>query len=217
MTALVPVLIILGAMAIAYLIIRGYRFSRRDRRSPLVKQLLRPPGESLRSQIEVLSFDVIFCMMMLLVVPLLLYSMYMAQVAAGHKPSPLQVILALVFVVPLAVKLWKLLHYRNKLRLGLDCELAVGQELNQLMLEGYRIFHDFPAEQFNIDHIVVGTKGIFAVETKGRAKPDKNRGTEDATVVYNGVTLQFPGWSEKKLSSSPSGRRYGFQNGSAVP
>jgi hypothetical protein len=66
------------------------------------------------------------------------------------------------------------------------------------MLEGYRVFHDFPAEKFNIDHVVVGRSGVFAVETKGRSKPTTGNGSADAEVVYDGDTLRFPGWSENK-------------------
>lgn len=88
------------------------------------------------------------------------------------------------------------LKRRNNLQLGLEAELAVGQELNQLMLHGCRVFHDFPAEDFNIDHIVVGPGGVFAVETKGRAKPDKGRSSYDATVVFDGSILRFPDWCE---------------------
>ena len=85
-------------------------------------------------------------------------------------------------------KLIKLLKKRNHLILGLDCERAVGQELNQLMQDGYRVFHDFPAENFNIDHVVIGATGVFAVETKGRAKPLKG----DVNIIYDGEGLQFP-------------------------
>lgn len=93
-------------------------------------------------------------------------------------------------------KVWTLLKQRSALSLGLECELAVGQELNQLMLKGYRVYHDFPADRFNIDHIIVGHKGVFAIETKGRTKPDKEGGTEEAKVIFDGSTLKFPNWSE---------------------
>jgi Nuclease-related domain len=66
------------------------------------------------------------------------------------------------------------------------------------MINGCRVYHDFLADGFNIDHIVVGPKGVFAVETKGRAKPDRNGGTEEAKVVCDGQTLKFPDWSESR-------------------
>ena len=199
LTIFIPLIAILFAVGIAYSVIYSLRISQKGRRSPLTRQLLRPPGESLRRQIEDRSLDGIFYFMMLMLIPLLTYSVYTSQKIAGAKLYPLFYwILAFLLMALFAFKFMRLLRLRHSLRLGLDCELAVGQELNQLMLDGYRVFHDFPAEKFNIDHVVVGPKGIFAVETKGRAKPDKNRGTEDATVIFDGQCLKFPGWREKE-------------------
>jgi hypothetical protein len=76
--------------------------------------------------------------------------------------------------------------------LGYEGEIAVGQELNQLMRDGYYVYHDFPAEKFNIDHIVVGASGVFAVETKARSKPTSKDRKADAKVKYDGNCLKFP-------------------------
>jgi hypothetical protein len=93
-------------------------------------------------------------------------------------------------------KIITLLKRTKNLRLGYEGEVAVAQELNQLMREGAYVFHDVPADGFNIDHVVVWPKGVFAVETKARMKPKRNRGAEDAKVVFDGQRLQFPGWAE---------------------
>jgi hypothetical protein len=84
------------------------------------------------------------------------------------------------------------------LRLAHDAELAVGQELNHLMSQGYQVYHDFPAPKFNIDHILVGPAGVFAVETKARTKRMTGNGKGDAEVIYDGQCLKFPGWVEKR-------------------
>ncbi len=55
-------------------------------------------------------------------------------------------------------------------RLAYDGEVAVGQELQYLT--DHVAFHDFQAGTFNIDHILVGASGVYAVETKARSKPD---------------------------------------------
>ena len=85
---------------------------------------------------------------------------------------------------------------RRCLRLGYDAELAIGQELNQLLRDQYWVFHDVPFDGFNIDHIVVGRTGVFAVETKGRAKPLSKGGKAKWEVVFDGKALRFPGWIE---------------------
>ena len=84
------------------------------------------------------------------------------------------------------------LKKRRIIRLGYESDIIVGQELNQLVSDGNYVYHDFPADEFNIDHIVVGRSGIFVVETKGRSKPRPHNRQQDATVEYNGKVLNFP-------------------------
>ena len=87
------------------------------------------------------------------------------------------------------------MKHRNHLRLGYDCELAVGLELNNRMRDGFHVFHDFPADGFNIDHVLIGSTGVFAVETKGRAK-SRVVENENWKMEFNGKNLIFPGWAE---------------------
>ena len=61
----------------------------------------------------------------------------------------------------------------KRLREARNGERVVAEHLNQLIAEGYTVFHDVPCGfkkgkkmLFNIDHLLVGKKGIFAVETK---------------------------------------------------
>lgn len=82
-------------------------------------------------------------------------------------------------------------------RLGFEGEMAVGQELNQLMFDGYRVYHDFLVTEkgFNIDHVAIGPAGIFAVETKTKTKKEVKGAKVDANVIFDGRELKFPGWS----------------------
>jgi hypothetical protein len=77
------------------------------------------------------------------------------------------------------------------LGLGLAAERATGEELNQLMRDGFYVFHDFQADKFNIDHVLIGPTGEYAVETKSRWKP-VGKGKDGATTHRVGETLQFP-------------------------
>lgn len=199
----IPALIIIASFVIFLLFLKVYQLSRRGRRTPLTRELLRSPGESLRNQIEDLSIDFDSYLMMLFISPLIIYSSFLSQKESNTNISVLLLaIVSLVFFTFFIYKLWRLLKQRANLRLGLDCEMAVGQELNQLMLEGYRVYHDFPVEEFNkkfnIDHIVVSPKGVFAIETKGRAKFNKSLSNTEAKVIYDGQTLKFPNWTETK-------------------
>ncbi len=196
-------LVLVGVFILLSVVVLTYATKRmmRGRWNPLTSDLLRNPGESLRPQVDDFTFDILGLGFGLFVVPFIVYTQVVTASYLTKKPPSLfllifTIVIGLAGVSYLAVQIIKLMGKRNKLRLGLDCEMAVGQELNQLMLHGCRVYHDFPAENFNIDHVVIGPAGVYAVETKGRAKPDKVLGADGVRVVYDGKSLHFPGWSE---------------------
>src|SRR5580765_3182831 len=66
------------------------------------------------------------------------------------------------------------------------------------MRKGAVVYHDFPAEGFNIDHIVISLQGVFAVETKGYTKPGDLPAKEGAKVTFDGKVLKFPTWTTRE-------------------
>lgn len=84
--------------------------------------------------------------------------------------------------------LWLREGYR--LRMGLKGEQATAEELQIAVRAGYHLFHDVPMAGMgcNIDHVIVGRGGVFAIETKARSKPEgaeskEPRATFDSTRV----------------------------------
>ncbi len=201
-------MVLLGAVFLPFLcgiVISVFLFKRakKGRRSPLTGNLLRGPGETLRRQIEENLDKVSDHLFRLLLVAVPAYALlFLFVYIGGNRVEYWQLVLVLLMYFGTSFwatrRLYLSMIISRNLYLGLDAELAVGQELNQLMLQGCRVFHDFPAEEFNIDHVVVGLGGVFAVETKGRAKPNKGRGNVDAKVFYDGEALKFPDWYENK-------------------
>ena len=171
------------------------------RRSPLTQKLLRGPGESLLGELEDLFGETLILMLMFPTMLLLLYSLHISQsYFGGVKESDFRTFIGIVAGIGAAgfllFGITKRLKQLSNLRLGYEGEVAVAQELNQLMREGAHVFHDVPADGFNIDHVIVWPKGVYAVETKARMKPKRDRGKEDAKVLFDGKQLNFPGWSE---------------------
>jgi hypothetical protein len=68
--------------------------------------------------------------------------------------------------------------------------------------------HALHRRPFNIDHIVVGPAGVFAVETKARRKPvlGNGKGKEEAQVFYDGTALKFPTWVETRPLEQAAGQ-----------
>lgn len=208
---LIPALLLLGSMCIVvFPSLWLSRLKTRGKRTPLTRDLLRSPGESLRKQIEEISIDIDACLFVSVFIPLTFYACFLTQLHFTPSKKPLvdaaiYGVFTLCSELYVIVKLTKALILRHQLRLGLDAEAAIGQELNQLMLEGYRVYHDFQADKFNIDHIVIGQNGVFAVETKGKAKPKSTDDRKNWSVIYDGKNLQFPNWAEREYL--PQARR----------
>lgn len=180
---------------VLYLLI--FKWRRREKRSPICRDILRGPGESLRLRLAMLDDQLNDQIFNLIFVPVIASIFTLAPtLARGGTPSTgnyLSFIIAYLILLPVPlIKFTRIIPKRANCQLGLDAELAVGRELNQIMREGFYVFHDFPEEHNNIDHVVVGPSGVFAVETKGRPKPDKGRGSDDAKVLFNGDAFVFP-------------------------
>jgi Nuclease-related domain len=194
-----PFILFLGILAIFSSALYLLRTSRRIKRqrSPFKDNFLRSPGESLNRKIMEINDRITEYLLSVIAMPLLFYAMYLSSLYFGNsKFSTLTtaffILVGIGFIAFYLFKFIKMLNLRRAYQLGYEGEIAVGQELNQLMRGGYYVYHDFPAENFNIDHIVVGTSGVFAVETKARSKPTSKDRKADAKVKYDGKCLQFP-------------------------
>lgn len=186
-----------GAFAIA---VNGFRpmwhlpFQKpRAKKSPIKDDLLNYPGKSLMDKIQDETMDAMMYSMFLPFFPVLLLLAFGTVVRQLNPKVAFPVFIGVALLIT-GVLCWRL-HRRFRrirfYRMGLDGERATGEELNQLMKHGYRIYHDMPGDTFNIDHIVIGPAGVFAVETKYRQKVMGN-GKNGAVVRRENGTLRFP-------------------------
>jgi hypothetical protein len=88
----------------------------------------------------------------------------------------------------------------RNLRLGLRGEQAVAEALNEAGDCGYRSFHDVEPREggWNIDHVVVGTRGVFLIETKARNRRTSRGDQPRHVVTYDGRCLSFPSGDDMK-------------------
>lgn len=95
---------------------------------------------------------------------------------------------ACLFVAP---KMRSLARQLREHRLGFKGERVIGEELNQLLADGFEVYHDLPFERYNIDHLIVGACGVFAVETKTRSKRAEAKWEKKAKVTFDGERITF--------------------------
>lgn len=199
MVAMVLAATFSGPVIAAWLLRHQKKLARERRRSPIGIDLLRSPGHALREQIDELRLDVLGDLMGMCIIPPLILTVHLVQSYMANTPetifrSGLSAATALG-ITGVMIRRLLLSHAKlDTLRLGLDAEMAVGQQLDQLMRQGAAVFHDVPAENFNIDHVVIAPQGVFAIETKGFSKRGDLSGKERAHVSFDGKCLRFPGW-----------------------
>lgn len=198
----VPAFVMLGGL----LLWRLFR-SLDKRRSPLTVELLNLPGEGLRKRIA--NHDDKYYEAAAMIVaagPIVLAAWLLTRLKQGEIDwSTIQLgsgdlLFAGILVIIAGWALWRLIHHASQRRLaqdGLNAELSVAQCLTPLIAEGAMVFHDFPADRGNIDHIVVANSVVFSIETKSRRKPAA-KGKASALVRYNGQQLLFPNHTETK-------------------
>lgn len=197
--ALSPGLLILAGVAVlvGVMSLWAKRQKKQLRHSPLTKDLLRSPGQSLREKLLLLDFDVLSYLVMLMLAPFVIYSLHISGSYFLSEPetfarAAFSCSILIVGCTLVARKLWVSLEERKIAILGLEGELATGEELNQLMLDGCRVFHDIPIRWGNIDHVVVSQSGVYSVNTKLLGKPKQGDGKAEIIVDHDQNVIRFP-------------------------
>lgn len=163
-----------------------------QRRTPLKNRPLRNPGQSVReARIDIVLDKLIPPLLAAFLLGFLaVYEWVRYFFPATHSPW----LATVIAVVGLAYFGWQLVKYAPKvqaLRLAEDGEKAVGQYLECLREQDYKVFHDVVGDGFNVDHVLIGPGGVFTVETKTWKKPAKG----DAKIVFDGEQLTANGFS----------------------
>ena len=139
-------------------------FSKKKTPLPAVRRLA---GQSLRDEKQRLLDDRLIPFYLATASLWILWA-YDSVRAATHAPPQPKTLLALAIVATgLSIIVFRRLFGDfRRLNRGEAGELKVAEALDDLRAEGYRVIHDIVRDGFNIDHVVVGPAGVFAIETK---------------------------------------------------
>ena len=182
-----------------------------DRRHPIDKEkkLLREVGHSLREKIT--RYDralpgQILMFILIGISPLMNIARDASSDPLDRETTSLRWMTFSILLATMAGVLWSVISHarqRRNLTLGLLGERIVAEHLEPLKATGHRVFHDLPAGDpptshktpYNIDHIVVGPAGVFAIETKTRRQGRTRVGVMAHEIIFDGRALAFP-WGE---------------------
>jgi len=167
------------------------------KRSPLKNKPLRYAGKSIDEQIDKLFDNNLEPYLLISTLCIAMAGYEWLRFYLNNPPSPKMITFLAASVVLFSFfRIRKILKEVKLLKLGRDGERVVGEHLDMLREKGYKIFHDIVGENFNIDHVIISTKGIFVIETKTYSKPND----KEAKIRFNGREINVEGL---KLSNNP--------------
>ncbi|MFA5203180.1 MAG: nuclease-related domain-containing protein [Lentisphaeria bacterium] len=176
--------------------IRHWLFRHPERRFPFQKPPLRVAAQGVdeRLEEEMGTFSLFVAALMiapLAFVVLVLVEVFKNGMNAGISSAITYLVAWLVLAVFFLPFIWRKVRAMRDLHLGLMAERLIGQTLEQTRAWNCAVFHDLVIDgasgRFNIDHLVIGDRGIFVIETKGRSKPRKG----EPRVKFDGNRLTF--------------------------
>lgn len=129
-----PMFALIGIVALAR---RWFHSSKR--RNPLTSELLRGPGHTLRKQLDDALVDMMTYLSVSSSTPLFVVALYLASGAfdaANAQKWWIPASASLGVFAFMAYKIVRLVEKARNLKLGLEAECAVGEELNLLMKGG---------------------------------------------------------------------------------
>jgi hypothetical protein len=162
-----------------------------ETRSPLKDKALRNPGQSVREQRLSFAYDKVFAptLMAFVMVYVAGTDWYRYFFPLGSMPW----VTTLMALGTIGYAAWQYFRHWPKveaLRLAEEGEKSVGQLLEGLRASGYSVFHDLIGDGFNVDHVIIGSTGIFTIETKTWRKPNQGH----SKITFDGETLRAAGW-----------------------
>jgi len=166
------------------------RAGQRKTRPPFKQRPLRLPGQSLAERIDAVLMDKLLLWIFMPTFMVVVAAIEWVGWAFSVNRRPVTCTVAAVGMALVSIyKIRPVLRELRLLRQGLDGEKIVGQALDQLRADGYLVVHDLVQDGYNIDHVLVGPTGVYAIETKTISKPADH----DARVVYNGDRVLVAG------------------------
>jgi hypothetical protein len=186
----------LGEVALLSAVVRcnsySHSMAKPLRRSPLRTAPLRQAGASIQAEIDHLRDDVFMDRLVGLII---VFVMWAAALLQWLFPAPREIFFGAMSVLLVGAAVWALptmirvIKRVKALKLGRDGERIVAEHLESVAHDGFWVLHDLPGEGFNIDHVLVGTQGVFTIETKTFSKPALG----DARVRFDGYSIRVDG------------------------
>jgi len=187
--ALVATAVFVGAAKAWLLAARGLQ-----RKSEFSQQILYEAGHRFRRELQSVDTQYALFLLGMLVFVLLFVTVFILRPGAPpfDLPSWVWIVCSVLLVgasLYLPYEAFKLRSARKKLAYSRDAHMAIGHALLRTVGMGNRVFYHVRTNGTVVDNVVVGQKGIFAVNVFALPPPKRKR----PTVRFDGTYLDFGG------------------------
>lgn len=155
-------------------------------KSPLKAAPLRVAGQSLSDQLLDNALDRLIAPAAMALTLVIVAALEWTRYLLKTPPAP-----GFYTAIAAAAVAWAAWNWRKgwrqaaNMKLGRAGERAVAQYLEWFRTKEFFVFHDVPNGDANIDHVLIGTRGLYVIETKTLSKPV--RGECRITVTAEGI------------------------------
>lgn len=163
-------------------------------KSPLQTKNIRQAGETLQDALLDEALNGVMLPLSFLVIMVIFAGLEWWRHLTGIPPAP-----KTMTVIAAMVAVWAILRARQAfaraqlIKQGRDGERWVALILENLRPLNFRVYHDIPLGDANIDHVLIGPRGVYTIETKTLSKPSRGEcriSVKDDAVLANGDPLK---------------------------
>lgn len=185
-------------------------------RPPVTGKLLRPPGEHLRVRLNSLEDRARWLLIATSTIPVVVL-IAGALAIAGRTPEEHGLVVPVITGLGFALTagaggyfLFRTFSQRLACSRALQGHRIVNDSLSALVPSGFKIFHDVPTDaggtDGNLHHIVIGTSGIFAIESSTPVSRKAIAGRKPQEIIFDGDQLVYP-WGQDTLALVPARKK----------
>jgi hypothetical protein len=170
-------------------------FGKNNKRHPINEKPLHHAGESLREEMDLLLNEKVTQYYLTMAFPIVmalsgwLLVLFSKSRQAQFIFVAVWTVIALIASIYSVIKIFQLAFKLRNIKLGYEGERFIGEFLEGLSKDGHEVIHDIFDGEGNIDHVIIGPKGIYTVETKTRMKPKRG----EISIIHNGNGISING------------------------
>ena len=119
------------------------------------------------------------------------YVLQAKHLFVGYPSWQLYLQLGFLFLVSgyAAFCLGKIVRARYQLQFLRDANVAIGHQLQQMSVQGTRVFHDVGTSAGIVDHVIIGQHGVYAVNVVARRSGKRAHArVRDNAIEYSNTT-----------------------------